>query len=130
MTPYPLEGETGQANGNCGGVVFDVGGQPGDVGRLHRGGRLAIMALVHAVGEVQQQFARFGLEDERFVSGDYDTSILDDSTPPAEDPEDLVPVVAAALAMHRRVRKTPVPPPGTSGTSAWVQAGRDWWRRR
>jgi len=71
------------------------------------------------------------LEDERFVSGDYDTSILDDSAPPEGDPQDLIPVVAAALAMHRRVRKTSVPPPAAqAGASPWVQAGRDWWRRR
>jgi len=69
------------------------------------------------------------LDDPRFVSGDYDTSILEASTPPPEDAADLVPVVAAALAMHRRVKATPVPPAlGGTQPSPWVLAGRDWWR--
>ena len=70
------------------------------------------------------------LDDERFVSGSYDTSILDGSEPDGEDPGDLVPVIAAALAMHRRVRRTPVPP-ASQGTrpAPWVQAGRSWWNR-
>jgi acetyl-CoA carboxylase biotin carboxylase subunit len=68
------------------------------------------------------------LDDERFLSGRYDTSILEGSAPALEDAEDLVPVVAAALALHRRVRRTPAPPPAGGGrASAWVQAGRDWW---
>ena len=70
------------------------------------------------------------LDDPRFVSGNYDTSILDDTAPGREDPDDLVPIVAAALAMHRRVKKTHVPPPGASAqASSWVAAGRGWWRR-
>ncbi len=70
------------------------------------------------------------LDDERFTSGHYDTSILDDSEPRLEDENDLVPIVAAALAMHRRVKKTHVPPPSaTTQASPWVVAGRDWWRR-
>ena len=69
------------------------------------------------------------LDDPRFVSGRYDTSILEDSAPRGGDPEDLVPVVAAAVALHRRVRKTPAPPPpGGAQPSPWVQAGRSWWR--
>ncbi|MDJ0973870.1 MAG: acetyl-CoA carboxylase biotin carboxylase subunit [Planctomycetota bacterium] len=70
------------------------------------------------------------LDDPRFVSGNYDTSILDDLPGAKDDPEDLVPVIAAALAKHRRVRKTAPPPtPAGSQVSAWVRAGRDWWRR-
>jgi acetyl-CoA carboxylase biotin carboxylase subunit len=70
------------------------------------------------------------LDDERFRSGDYDTSILDIAGAPEDDPEDLVPVVAAALAMHRRVQRVQVPAPRSDRRpSAWVQTGRDWWRR-
>jgi len=71
------------------------------------------------------------LDDERFVSGRYDTSILDDSRPAEEDPEDLIPVIAAALAMHRRVRKTALPPTSAPDNrpTPWVQAGRSSWRR-
>ncbi|MDF1700223.1 MAG: biotin carboxylase N-terminal domain-containing protein [Planctomycetota bacterium] len=70
------------------------------------------------------------LDDPRFTSGHYDTSILEGSAPPAEEAADLVPVIAAALAMHRRVRRTHVPPasPGTR-PAPWVQAGRSWWNR-
>ena len=67
------------------------------------------------------------LADERFVSGRYDTSILEGSAPAAGEASDVVPVIAAALAMHRRVRKTAVPPPTNTAASAWIQAGRDWW---
>ena len=70
------------------------------------------------------------LEDQRFVSGSYDTSILDDSAPAEEDPQDLVPMIAAALAKHRRVRKAAVPPPAAPAASAWIEAGRGWWQRR
>ncbi len=70
------------------------------------------------------------LDDARFQSGRYDTSILEGSAPAEEDPADLVPVVAAALAMHRRVRKTTVPPAAASTRPApWVEAGRQWWNR-
>lgn len=68
------------------------------------------------------------LDDPRFASGTYDTSILEDSVRPEDDPSDLVPVIAAALALHRRTGKRRIPPgqPGTQ-PSAWVRAGRDWW---
>jgi acetyl/propionyl-CoA carboxylase alpha subunit len=70
------------------------------------------------------------LDDPRFASGDYDTSILADAAPPAEDPDDVLPVVAAALALHRRVRPTTVPPARAGGAlPAWVLADRGWTER-
>jgi acetyl-CoA carboxylase biotin carboxylase subunit len=70
------------------------------------------------------------LDDPRFASGEYDTSILEDSTRPEDDADDLVPVVAAALAMHRRVKPTAVPAAAASTRpSAWVAAGRGWWKQ-
>jgi acetyl-CoA carboxylase biotin carboxylase subunit len=73
------------------------------------------------------------LDDGRFVAGDYDTSLLNGYEPsdsggragPGVD--DLVPVVAAALALHRRVVPKAIPAPGASspsGESAWVREGR------
>jgi acetyl/propionyl-CoA carboxylase alpha subunit len=73
------------------------------------------------------------LADPRFVAGDYDTSILEGSTPRPPDPDDLVPVVAAALALHRRApQAAPIPSSGAGGSgglSAWVRAGRSDWAR-
>jgi acetyl-CoA carboxylase biotin carboxylase subunit len=71
------------------------------------------------------------LDDERFQSGNYDTSILEDSAPAPEDANDMIPVVAAALAMHRRVRRHRFPTDGAPSVkpSPWVQAGRGWWQR-
>ncbi len=67
------------------------------------------------------------LDDPRFQAGDYDTSILADTRPLAEDPDDLVPALAAALALHRRARGAAIPPARTPGaTSPWVLAGRRW----
>jgi acetyl-CoA carboxylase biotin carboxylase subunit len=68
------------------------------------------------------------LDDPRFAAGAYDTSILEHSRPAAEDPEDLVPVIAAALALHRRVEPASVPPARAGGPSPWLAAGRDWWQ--
>ena len=49
---------------------------------------------------------------------------------PADDPKDLVPVIAAAVAMHRRVKKASVPTAaGGARPAPWVVAGRDWWQR-
>ncbi len=74
------------------------------------------------------------LGDPRFASGDYDTSLLADYRPP--DPtgaprgdgssDDLMPVVAAALAMHRRTPPKSIPAPGAAdgGDGAWVREGR------
>jgi acetyl-CoA carboxylase biotin carboxylase subunit len=71
------------------------------------------------------------LDDPRFVSGDYDTSILEGSKPREPAADDLVPVVAAALALHRRAPKAaPAPPPAGTAFSPWVQAGREGWGRR
>jgi acetyl-CoA carboxylase biotin carboxylase subunit len=70
------------------------------------------------------------LDDPRFLAGDYDTSILEGSAPRPPAPDDLVPVVAAALALHRRTPATALPPaPGTSpgGLPPWVRAGRPGW---
>jgi acetyl-CoA carboxylase biotin carboxylase subunit len=67
------------------------------------------------------------LDDPRFRSGDYDTSILDGASPsPARGDDDVAPVVAAALALHRRVppRVVPATPPGGAGESPWVLDGR------
>jgi acetyl-CoA carboxylase biotin carboxylase subunit len=63
------------------------------------------------------------LDDPRFASGDYDTSILATAAPAPDDPEELLPVVAAALALHRRVKPAPIPPP-RAGTalSPWMTA--------
>jgi acetyl-CoA carboxylase biotin carboxylase subunit len=67
------------------------------------------------------------LDDSRFRSGDYDTSILDgpqSRTLGADD--DVAPVVAAALALHRRVRPQVVPEARAGGAaeSPWVLDGR------
>ncbi len=68
------------------------------------------------------------LDDPRFVSGRYDTSILEHAAPPPADSDDLVPVVAAALALHRRVRPTSVPAaPAGRSLSAWRAQGRSAW---
>ena len=66
------------------------------------------------------------LDDPRFVSGDYDTSLLDDAAPAAPDPEDVLPAIAAAVARHRRVAKRSFGPeaPAAGGLSPWVAAGR------
>jgi acetyl-CoA carboxylase biotin carboxylase subunit len=56
------------------------------------------------------------LADRRFLAGRYDTSLAETLPPPAPTDGDLVPVVAAALALHRRVPKASVPaaPPSRS----------------
>ena len=74
------------------------------------------------------------LADRRFASGDYDTSLLADYRPPDPTgapradaaPDDLMPVVAAALALHRRTPPKSIPAPGASdgGDGAWVREGR------
>lgn len=67
------------------------------------------------------------LDDPRFQAGDYDTSLEKDLPAPPTDPEDVVPVVAAVLALHRRVPRTVVPTGRpTTGLSPWVQSDRDW----
>jgi acetyl-CoA carboxylase biotin carboxylase subunit len=72
------------------------------------------------------------LDDPRFASGDYDTTLLSSSPPPAGpgDPadDDLVPVVAAALALHRRAPASSVPRDGATppSESPWVLEGRRW----
>ncbi|MBL9086527.1 MAG: acetyl-CoA carboxylase biotin carboxylase subunit [Planctomycetia bacterium] len=76
------------------------------------------------------------LDDARFVAGDYDTSLLNGYAP--RDPaaptahlgdaagEDLAPVVAAALALHRRTPASAIPtgPGAAAGESSWVREGR------
>ena len=73
------------------------------------------------------------LDDPRFVAGDYDTSLLNGYEPsdaggragPGVD--DLVPVVAAALALHRRIVPKAIPAAAagsSSNESSWVRAGR------
>jgi acetyl/propionyl-CoA carboxylase alpha subunit len=77
------------------------------------------------------------LDDPRFVAGDYDTSLLDGYRPrdpaapvvhggAASEGEDLSPVVAAALALHRRTpeRAAPATGPGSGPESAWVRESR------
>jgi acetyl/propionyl-CoA carboxylase alpha subunit len=65
------------------------------------------------------------LDHPDFVSGTYDTSILDNMPAPVPAADDFLPAVAAALAAHRRVRKTAVPAPSAhGGPSPWVRAGR------
>ncbi|MCC7139546.1 MAG: ATP-grasp domain-containing protein [Planctomycetes bacterium] len=75
------------------------------------------------------------LDDPRFVAGDYDTSLLsgyaprDPAAPAAHlegaDGEDLAPVVAAALAAHRRTPTTSVPAAAAGPSEpAWVREGR------
>jgi len=70
------------------------------------------------------------LDEPTFQSGRYDTSILEHIAPPVAPAGDLVPVIAAAIALHRRVRKRHVPTaqPQTQA-NAWIRAGRDWWSR-
>jgi acetyl-CoA carboxylase biotin carboxylase subunit len=71
------------------------------------------------------------LDDPRFRSGAYDTSLLAGYAGPASregDADDATPVVAAALALHRRApEKAGAPPPAANGESAWVRAGRPSW---
>ena len=70
------------------------------------------------------------LDDPRFLSGDYDTSLAEDLPAAAADDEDIVPVVAAALALHRRVPKAVIPAHSpTKALSPWVQADRGWMNR-
>ncbi len=65
------------------------------------------------------------LDDPRFASGRYDTSLLDGALPPPPDPNDLLPAIAAAVARHRRVaRRTFGPEPTGTVLSPWVAAGR------
>lgn len=65
------------------------------------------------------------LDDPRFASGDYDTSLLDDMPPEEADASDILPAIAAAVAAHRRVRKTAIPAPSAhAGPTPWVRAGR------
>ena len=71
------------------------------------------------------------LDDPRFRSGAYDTSLLETYTPRTGPSggvsgDDLAPVVAAALAAHRRAPETAAPPGGSGGEreSAWVREGR------
>jgi acetyl/propionyl-CoA carboxylase alpha subunit len=71
------------------------------------------------------------LDDPRFASGDYDTGLLagrDGTGVHAGDAEDLVPVVAAALALHRKAPAMAVPASanGAKGESPWVLEGRRW----
>jgi acetyl-CoA carboxylase biotin carboxylase subunit len=71
------------------------------------------------------------LDDPRFLAGDYDTSLLEGSRPREPVPGDLVPVVAAALALHRRApRAAPAPAPAGPALSPWVQAARASWGER
>lgn len=68
------------------------------------------------------------LADPRFLAGAYDTSLLDGYAPrDRTGDEDVAPVVAAALALHRRAQRS-APPPATSagGDSPWVREGRRW----
>ena len=70
------------------------------------------------------------LDDKRFEAGDYDTSLAEDLPVMPANAEDIVPVVAAALALHRRVPKAVIPT--TTPTKAlppWVQADRGWMNR-
>jgi acetyl-CoA carboxylase biotin carboxylase subunit len=70
------------------------------------------------------------LDDSTFQSGKYDTSILEHVAAPATPAEDVIPVIAAAVALHRKVPKLAVPTEvPTTQASAWVRAGRDWWSR-
>jgi acetyl-CoA carboxylase biotin carboxylase subunit len=70
------------------------------------------------------------LDDPRFAAGDYDTSILESASPPTDDADDLLPAVAAALALHRRVRPSAIPPPTTTGRlPPWVWLDRGWTER-
>jgi acetyl/propionyl-CoA carboxylase alpha subunit len=76
------------------------------------------------------------LDDARFVAGDYDTSLLDGYAPRdpsapaahlgADAGEDLAPVVAAALALHRRTPASAIPSAAgaAAGESSWVREGR------
>ena len=65
------------------------------------------------------------LDDARFQSGEYDTSILDTMEDAPAQATDVLPVIAAAVAAHRRVRKAAIVAPSTaSGPSPWVRAGR------
>ena len=65
------------------------------------------------------------LDDPRFAAGEYDTSLLDDMPADGADAADVLPVIAAAIAAHRRVRKTAIPAPSAqAGPSPWVRAGR------
>jgi acetyl/propionyl-CoA carboxylase alpha subunit len=66
------------------------------------------------------------LDDARFLGGDYDTSIGEDLPPAALDQDDVVPVVAAALAKFRRVPKAVIPAHGPlRDLPAWVRADRE-----
>jgi acetyl-CoA carboxylase biotin carboxylase subunit len=75
-------------------------------------------------------FALRVLDDPRFLAGAYDTSLVEGLPPRRTSNGDLVPVVAAALALHRRVPPAVVPaaPPSRSLSPwEWADAG---WRER
>ena len=60
-----------------------------------------------------------------FVSGHYDTSILDHPQPHGGAVPELVAVIAAALAKHRRVRpRVAAPATQPNALSPWTRAGR------
>jgi acetyl-CoA carboxylase biotin carboxylase subunit len=70
------------------------------------------------------------LADPRFVAGDYDTSLVEGIPPPSSLNGDLVPVVGAAMALHRRVPHTVIPEERPAPTfPPWVLADRDWTHR-
>jgi acetyl-CoA carboxylase biotin carboxylase subunit len=70
------------------------------------------------------------LDDPRFQSGHYDTSLAEDLPATPEDADDPVPAIAAALALNRRVPKAVIPTTRpTTGLSPWVQADRGWMNR-
>ena len=69
------------------------------------------------------------LDDPRFASGAYDTSLLSTYEGPKHgaSADDLGPVVAAALALHRKTPVSAAAPAGSAtpaGDSAWVREGR------
>lgn len=99
--------------------------------REHATDRMIRALLEYDVGGIRTNigFFRQILEDPEFRAANLHTGFIDDffrRNKPPQPPPDLAAVAAIAAALHTRASaSTPAPAAaGTSGPSAWLQAGR------